>query len=279
MQATLPELQHWFLTVMTAPGGAAHGLQLAQERFGLAEGDVVRAAPGAPARLHIYADGYILRLLECLHADYPVLRKVMGEELFDFFGKAYIWRHPSGSPTLYDLGAGFAQFLQESQPQGQAGQAQFRFALELARLERARTEAMRAHGLENQPAPEADPLALLFAGGRQLRLAPCTRLLALEFPLHAYWSHAAQLREGEPPAPVPAPAPCFVAVGRQRYRIGMHALQEWQFHYLLAARPGAPAHDCAGAAAEKTGQPVGDILADALLWLPVAAAAGLLEMA
>ncbi|PWF42895.1 HvfC/BufC N-terminal domain-containing protein [Massilia glaciei] len=279
MQPTLPELQRWFLTVMTAPGGAAHGLRLAQERYGLAEGDVVRAAPGAASRLHIYADGYILRLLECLHADYPVLRRVMGEALFDFFGKAYIWRHPSGSPTLYDLGAGFADFLLQSQPQGREGQGEFRFALELARLERARTEAMRAPGLENKPGRAADPLALLLTSGQRLRLAPCTRLLALGFPLPAYWERVARLGAGEPVAGAPAPAACHVAVGRQRYRIGMHTLQPWQYHYLLAAQPGAPARDCAAAAAEKTGRPVGAILADAMLWQPVVAAAGLLETA
>ncbi|PMQ14470.1 putative DNA-binding domain-containing protein [Janthinobacterium sp. AD80] len=65
--APLAQVQKWFLTAMTAPGGAARGVQLAGQRHGLQAPEVLKDA----ARLHIYADGYVLRLLECLQADYP----------------------------------------------------------------------------------------------------------------------------------------------------------------------------------------------------------------
>lgn len=276
---SLPELQAWFLTVMTAPGGLAHGLALAQERYGLGEADLLRPSGGERSRLGIYADGYILRLLDCLQADYPVLRKVMGEQLFDFFAKAYIWRHPSRSPTLYDLGAGFADFLAASQPAGldAAAAPQFRFPVELARLERARSEAGRAPGLEKRLLPPAgDGFDWFDTLDTTLQLAPCTRLLALSFPLQAFWERAAHLADGSDLPPPPEPAPGFVAIARLHYRLSMFSLQPWQFHYLQASRDGAPSRQCALQAATASGLPTGQVLADAMLWQPLAIAAGLI---
>ena len=279
--APLAQVQKWFLTAMTAPGGAARGLQLAGQRHALQPEQVLLPVAGGPARLHIYADGYVLRLLECLQADYPVLRRVMGDELFGFFARAHIWRHPSASTTLYDLGGGFADFLAASQA-GAGGGAQgaaLRFPVELARLERARGEASRAPGLEKLPRP---PLSFLPSGldvllgdTRQWRLAPCARLLYLTFPVHRYWQQAqAAPDDGVPPQPEEAPG--FVAITRLHYRLAMHDLQPWQFHWLQALADGAPLGGCAQQAAEASGRAPDAVLADAMLWLPMAAATGLI---
>lgn len=281
MQTTpsLSDLQAWFLTVMTAPGGADAGLARAQSRFNATESDLLRPARGSRSRLHIYADGYVLRLLECLRADFPVLRKVMGDELFDFFAKAYIWRYPSRSPSLYNLGAGFADFLRLSQrPDAQPERAALlRLPVELARLERAFAEAGRAPGLEQRAAPATDAFDLLLGQDMQLHLAPCTRLLELSFPLQAFWEQASKLSEEQEIPAAPDPLPCFLAVARLNYRVSLHTLQPWQYHYLHAAAPGAPAQHCALHAAQQTGLPVERVLADALVWQPMACAAGMLE--
>lgn len=271
-QLPLAQLQAWFLTVMTAPGGAQRGVELAQQHHGLSQGEVLKPAAGRQARLHIYADGYVQRLLECLQADFPVLRKTMGAELFDFFARAYVWRHPSRSPTLYDLGGGFADFLAASQPAG-AGEL-LRFPLELARLERARSEAGRAQGLEQRAAPSMPELAWLSGGETPIRLAPCTRLLALSFPLQAFW-RAAQVAPDNAMPPQPEPGPCHVAIARLDYRLGMHSLLPWQFHFLLAASEPASLSQCACRAALASGRPLDEVWSDAMLWLPLAEAAGL----
>ncbi|MDN2710203.1 DNA-binding domain-containing protein [Janthinobacterium sp. SUN118] len=272
----LAQLQAWFLTAMTAPGGAARGVALAQQRHGLAPGHVLKGGEQGVARLRIHADGYVQRLLECLQADYPVLRKVMGEELFDFFARAYIWRHPSTSTTLHDLGAGFAGFLAATQSGAGARAEALRFPIELAQLERARSEAARAPGLENQPQPLLPPgLELLLGGAQAWRVAPCTRLLAVTFPVCAFWEQLQVAPEGEAP-PEPAAAPGFVAISRLHYRIVMHAVQPWQWYWLQALADGASLAQCARRAAVASGRPQDEVLADAMLWLPMAAAAGLI---
>jgi hypothetical protein len=271
----LSALQAWFMTAILTPGGVERGLALAQARLGLAEHEVLRTTDGAGSRLHVYADGYLLRLLECMRADYPVLCKVMGQELFDFFAQAYVWRHPSRSTTLYDLGAGFADFLAQSQPAADAATAQrFAFPAQLARLERALAEASRARGLEGSAAGTFDAVSLLSGADAAIGLAPCTRLLALSFPLHAWWQQAAAAPDDAPP-PAPAAETTWLAVGRLHYRVAMHALAPWQFHFLRAAAARAPARQCALEAARACGLPAGRVLADALLWLPLASSAAL----
>jgi hypothetical protein len=81
--------------------------------------------------------------------------------------------------------------------------------------------------------------------------------------------------EDAPPPPMPAAETTWLAVGRQHYRVGMHVLAPWQFHFLQAAAAGAPARQCALEAADACGLPAGRVLADALLWLPLAGAAAL----
>lgn len=275
-QAPLAQVQAWFLTAMTAPGGAARGVALAQQHHGLAPGQVLKGGERGAARLRIHADGYVQRLLECLQADYPVLRKVMGDELFDFFARAYVWRHPSASATLYELGAGFAGFLAASQSGAGAHAEALRFPVELARLERARAEAGRAPGLEKQARQFLPPgLDLLLGGEQAWRMAPCTRLLAVTFPLCAFWQQVQAAPDDGVPAQ-PGAVPAFIAVSRVHYRIVMHELQPWQWCWLQALAEGAPLPQCAQRAATASGRPQDEVLADAMLWLPIAAAAGLI---
>jgi hypothetical protein len=278
--ASLHELQDWFLTVMTAPGGVGRGAALAAGRHAWRLDEVVAHTHGAApdTRMHIYADGYVLRLLDCLRADYPMLLKVMGDPLFTFFAKAYVWRHPSTSPSLYDLGAGFAAFLADSQS-GLGEDAGLLLPIELARLERARTEAGRARGLERggtaQPAI-SHSLALMLGQNMTLSAPPCLRLLDLALPLLPFVDKLGS--DGMVP-PAPEPQRSYVGVTRMRYRVRAHALEAWQFHLLHALVEqdgrGTSSQHCVQRAAERAGLAVDHLAVQMMLWLPTAAASGL----
>src|SRR3954468_429825 len=103
----LADLQAWMQSVILAGG---------------AEGARARVRDGnrltAEARVGIYAGGYRLRLIECLRAEYPLLRRLAGPPAFDLFAQGYIAARPSRSYTLYDFGAGFADYLEASRPAG-----------------------------------------------------------------------------------------------------------------------------------------------------------------
>jgi len=110
---SLPLLQHWMITVVTERGSLAEKLQSGTGQHGLRLEDVIAEKRGLSAekRLSIYTSGYVLRLLECMRADFPGLRSFVGDSVFDAFARAYIISEPPESPSLFDLGAAFPRFL------------------------------------------------------------------------------------------------------------------------------------------------------------------------
>lgn len=266
----LADLQAWLQARVTAgvwdlPEDPAAGPLAAEV--------VVGSGPLPPrARLAIYARSYAMRLAECLRAEFPVLAALVGPEVFNLFAGAYLSARPSTSASLYDLGAGFAAWLDATRPPGAAG-ALAALPAELARLERAIAESGRAPGLE--PAPPRDPLdaaALLFQPGARLRTPATLRLLRLGFDFGAA---LAAHRAGERPSP-PPPRPSLVAVARRRYAVRVHPLEPWAFAWLEAlATEGGDVQAASRAVARGDGRRSGELLANLLVWLPGAAEAGL----
>lgn len=278
--APLSDIQRWMMTVITDVNGLDHGLHLAQENFALNEQQIVSqiSTIEPTTRLDIYAQGYLLRLLECIRADFPALHYVMGEELFTFFAKAYIGNFPSTSTTLFDLGAGFAEFIQNTQSsqiiKSQTETLALTLPLDLARLERARTEVIRAQGLEGQAmSASLEPMALLTGSDVHIKVAPCLRLVNLSFPLIDLLE--AIDREDENPI-IPEPQLSFVAITRIQYRVNMTAINPWQFFFLKAAKDAASVYSCAVISSQESGRALEHILADLLLWLPLAFSLGFL---
>jgi len=263
----LAELQAWLQGRITAgvwdlpedPGAGPLAAQV-----------VAGEGPLAPrARLAIYAKSYGLRLAECLRAEFPVLAAMVGPEVFNLFAGAYLGAHPSRSPSLYDLGAGFAGYLAATRPPGADGPLAA-LPADLARLERAIAESGRAAGLEGEPQrPPLDPLLLLQA--TRLRTPATLRLLRLGFD---FTDALAAQRAGERPVPPPA-QPTLVAVARRRYAVRTHVLEPWAFAWLEALT----LHDgdvsaATRLAADACARSTSELLASLLVWLPVAAEAG-----
>jgi hypothetical protein len=228
-----------------------------------------RLAPRA--RLAIYARSYVLRLAECLRAEFPVLAAMVGPEVFNLFAGAYLGARPSRSPSLYDLGAGFADYLAATRPPGADGPLAA-LPADLARLERAIAECGRAAGLEGAPPrPPLDPAALLLQGPARLRIPATLQLLRLGFD---FTDALAAHRAGEHPVPPPA-RPTLIAVARRRYAVRTHVLEPWAFAWLeaLTAHDG-DANAATRLAADACGRPTSELLASLLVWLPAAAEAG-----
>ena len=272
-------LQHWMKTVVTERGGLGEKLRAASLRHGLSAEDVVADSRGlnAEERLGIYTRGYLMRLLECMRADFPALRGFVGDSVFDAFARAYVIGEPPGSPSLYDLSAGFARFLEETRPTDAALDAGLSAMLdlpaELARLERARAEVVRARGTEDDP-PGAESLAPLaiFTEELTLRATPCLRLLELKFPLVGFLGKSDR---GERPE-APPPRRSLVAVGRSNYHVHMEEVEPWQFAFLKACERPVSLYSAAGRAALESGKETAQVLAEVSVWLPVAVEFGYL---
>lgn len=270
------------MSAIASPGGLENGLHLARDRFHLHEDEIVTRSVGAtPARrLGIYARGYSLRLLECLRADFPALRYVMGDELFDFFAQTYIWNHPSTSTTLFDLGAGFADFLQKTQSSKVADPEKvdpnLLLPLDLAKLERGRVETSRARGLEGKPmAANPNPLAFLSDPDLKIETPPCLRLVPLSFPLIEFMEAIDRLQENPK---IPEPRHNLVAISRVRYRVIMWEVEPWQYSFLKAAKECSSPYDCAVKCSSEADKSLDEVLGQLVLWFPLALSSGFLAI-
>jgi hypothetical protein len=280
-EQSLALIQQWMKSVITERGHFVEKLESAAQQHGLPAEEVVAEKRGLSARerLSIYTSGYVARLLECMRADFPVLRRFTGDAVFDAFARAYIVTEPPHSPSLFDLGAGFAQFLNETKPAAGAGEMNTEDEMnvlldlpaEIARFERARTEVMRAHGIENDPHPSFSPLDVL-SSDLKLQTTPCLRLLELKFSLIDFF------QEDREESAQPDVRRSFVAISRSDYRINAMEIERWQFAFLRACERAVSAHIASRRAAEESGTEASSVLANLVLWLPVAIQSGFLRI-
>ena len=279
-EQSLNLLEHWMKTVVVERGDLREKLDAAERQHGLRAEDVVAERSGLSAhqRLAVYTGGYVLRLLECMRADFPVLRGFVGDSVFDAFAKAYVITMPPTSHSLYDLGADFPQFLEETKPKNWAldtgMSAMLDLPPELARIERARAEVTRTRGTEDDP-PAVEPLSpfAVFSEGPALQVTPCLRLLEMKFPLVDFLKNSDHGERTDPPAPRTS----FVAIGRSNYRVHVEEISDWQFAFLKACERPTSSYPAVRFAALESGRDPGQVLAEVAVWLPVAFELGFLQ--
>lgn len=269
-QPDLASLQAWMQQRITAGNWA------------FADDAEIRAAIVGSANLHaeqrmgIYATSYVMRLAECMRAEFPILRALIGDQVFNLFVGSYLSAVPPASYSLYHLGAGFADYLEATRPKPHSGPGTAEaLPANLARLERAMAEADRAEGVEARPDRHLDLLALLQGRGMCCRVPPATRLLRLDFDFSEV---LADMRADRQPR-MPAAQTSCVAVARNDYRVRVHPLEPWAFTWLAAlAANGGDIWAAARTAAERTGRDLDAITTDLLPWLPWAGESGCIVM-
>lgn len=266
--AALPALQSWMLGAIV--GGRVHPAEAA-ERI------AADFRLSSHSRLAIYGRSYRARLVECLKGDYPALRLLVGDTVFDMFAGGYLAATPPKEWRLHEFGAGFADWLDATRPRGDDPEAERAASLpaQLARLERARAESIRAHGIETDAALPLTGDAALLPGAR-LRRPETVRLLRLDFDFRALIEAADA--KAEPVVPEASDAP--TAVTRNRWRVAVGVITPQRFAFVEAVgRGGRDVHEAAAEAGRATGTDVGAVIADLALWLPVAGQQGLLARA
>ena len=101
-------------------------LQVDMQRHLLGEESAVTAAivdaPPLPAadRLAIYRNAYQVRLVDALHATYPVLHGLLGDEAWVEMGFAYVAAHPSVFRSIRWYGRELPQYLAAAAPYSDA---------------------------------------------------------------------------------------------------------------------------------------------------------------
>jgi hypothetical protein len=242
----LAQIQGWMQSVIINPSGVVDGIAASDARAHIdilpreIETVIERSSHQTSIeRLEIYSRAYYARLLECLQAEYPVMAKALGTELFDEFAVEYLQRYPPHSYTLNELGASFATFLAETRPtSADGGDSWLDFLVDLAKLEWCFAEVFDGPGAENQRLLGPDQLqAISMEHWPKARLVPvpCLRIVRLDFPVHEYYR---TVRDGAEAVP-PVREPTRLAISRRNYVVRHIPLTEPEAAILEAIVAGA----------------------------------------
>lgn len=203
----LRDVQRWFLGAVLRRAASPRSTRTD------GAGDVV--APSATLdpdeRIDVHARMYLLRLEECLAADFQAVRAVLGARRFATVVRRYVTRHPPASWTLNDLGARFPGFVRRTR-----GLPRAALVADLAALERAMSESFDAEDV-----PALQPAAAAAAAVREgagLRLAPHPSLRILALTTNANPA-VTRIREDRPPPRRTVRRPSPVAVYRKDERV------------------------------------------------------------
>lgn len=200
---SLASLQDWLFASLTHPDQTEPALV---ER-------VLAPSPrqSARARLAVYQRSYILRLQTCLAEQFPALCHALGEGLFIDFAREYLRARPSSSHSLYQLGDGFADWLEANRPDHEqpasAREPWIDFMVDLARYEHALFQLYDAPGHEGRawPTPDCDDARLV--------LQPCFALCTARYPVAWYYHEVSQGRAPQ----LPLRQDAYVAIVRKDY--------------------------------------------------------------
>lgn len=248
--SSLDRVQRWMQAVITHPDGVLCGAdgKAAREMIDAGRGNlesvVTRSrALEASDRLAIYANAYYARLIECIGDVFPVLKRVLGEEVFDGFAFDYLQTYPSRRYTLNDLGDQFVDFLRETRPDPDKEKDEADWAdllIDLATLEWTIYEVFDGPGIEQDKVLEAgdvegvDPSAWL---EMRLQTPPCLRLLVLAYPVNPFYT-AVRSTEDELEVPFPDSVTTYVAISRRDYIVRRYDLTRSQYELLKALQVG-----------------------------------------
>ncbi|MBI4556735.1 MAG: putative DNA-binding domain-containing protein [Candidatus Hydrogenedentes bacterium] len=252
----LSVVQQWFQAVVTHPDGIDSGIEsdaactlMPMTRDELARMVTRSKNLSAEERLSIYANAYYARLLECLGDSFPILKRTVGEEVFNGFAFGYLQRYPSHSYTLVRLGDHFARYLDETRPDREETMAISEkppvgwpdFLIDVATLEWTIDQVFDGPGIEGKPTLSADDLHGIGTEDWprvKLQTAPCLRLLKFRFPVNGYYTAVRRLTDASERIPAPAPAESFLAVSRREFIVRRHELSQPQFELLAALQDG-----------------------------------------
>ena len=261
---SLDRVQRWMQAVITHPDGVLSGAdeEAARELIDAGRGNLESVVTRsrdleAADRLAIYANAYYARLIECIGDVFPVLKRVLGEEVFDGFAFEYLQSYPSKRYTLNFLGDKFIDFLRETRPDSEKEKDQADWTdllIDLAILEWTIYEVFDGPGTEQDRMLEADdvtdvdPAAWLEI---HLQTPPCLKLLELTYPVNEFYT-AVRATEEELEVPFPDAVATYVAISRREYIVRRYDLTRPQYQLLQVLQQGGTVGQALEACAEVT---------------------------
>lgn len=157
--------------------------------------------PGSTSRqaqLDIYRNAYLIRLIEALRSNYPMLHQLLGDRDFSSMGRDYLELHPPAHSSIRWFGNLLAIFLEQRAPY-----ADLPVFSELARFEWALRHTIDAADVQIVTTETLQGISPERWGELQFVLHPSASVMALQWNTPQIWQ--ALTSEQTPPAPETAP--------------------------------------------------------------------------
>ena len=202
-------------------------------------------------RLRIYHNHTLTSLSTALGDNFPVVRRLVGDEFFRAVAKRFVAAHPPRDPCLSAYGAGFADFLADFEPA-----RSLPYLPDVARLEWKRIDVTFA---PETPALDLAALAKRPAaaqGRLTLALRPSIGLVMSPYPVDRIW--AANQEMDVPPVDLDS-GPVRLLIWRNPEGCRFEHLATGSFAFFEAAARGATLEEAAEAAL--TADPEFDLVA------------------
>jgi hypothetical protein len=204
----------------------------------------------------IYRGQFWLRHQECLDEDYPGVRALVGQPVFEALVHAYLGAHPPRTPSLRDLGADLLPFAERW--------GGFPPSLRSAALEMLRYEQRFIDLFDGADPPPLDPAKIQAIPGDawdrvRVSLHPLLARLHLEYPTHHFRLAAVAAEAGGEPPPPPEREPVSLVLYRKGLVIQYDEVEPEALALLDALADGEPL----GAACERAAAPLDPAAAEA----------------
>jgi len=134
------------------------------------------------ARLAIYRNNLLEGFHRTLALEYPVVRRLVGQDYFRQLARAFLARHPSTSGDLHHVGAAFAEFLRL-----QFTDSEYLYLADVAALEWACQECLIAAEVDPFDPATLRNLDSQSYGMLRFTLRPTYRLVQSPFPILRIW--------------------------------------------------------------------------------------------
>lgn len=150
--------------------------------------------PGSIERLTVYRNGYYVRLQDALANDFPALLAELGDTCFGKIMTAYLFDHPSGSPSLRQLGHRLSDWLKsKNHPVVWSEIAELEWAV-LNAFDAPDADLLSNDHLSQIPADQWESL--------QFRLHRSVTLMSSTHNIREIWEAVTQHKTKSPSAPV-----------------------------------------------------------------------------
>lgn len=192
------------------------------------------AGPGGEAsarRFAVYRNNVFVGLTDALRAGFPCVSRLVGEEFFTAMARVYAAAEPPRSPVLLHYGAGFPNFIASFAPA-----AGLPYLADVARIERAATEAYHAREAVPLPATAFANVSPEQAPSLGLTLHPSLRLLRSRYPACTIWKMNAGI---DTPRPIDLSAPQDTLVLRPEAELEICQLSAASHDFVNALGSGA----------------------------------------